>query len=270
VVTPPLTPALVFGSVAHTRHEPVHHHLRHRQYQWLVDLDSLPELPWGLRWLGRIDARDHLDGSGREGGIRGDLARFLHLRGVTLARDDRVLMLAHARVLGHVFDPLTIFWCLTAHGTLRALVFEVHNTYGGRHAYLVEPDGTGRARVDKAFQVSPFNDTSGRYDVMTGLAPDRVAVAITLLRDGRRVLTASSIGQPRPLTTATLLRAALVAPLMPQRVSVLIRLHGIRLWLRGLPVLRRPEPTNPARTGPARPDPTRTDLDQLCHRRPIR
>ena len=45
-------------------------------------------------------------------------------------------MLAHARVLGHAFDPMTAFWCFAADGALRAVLVEVHNTYGGRHAYV--------------------------------------------------------------------------------------------------------------------------------------
>ena len=239
-MTAPATPALVVGSVAHTRHEPFRYQLRHRQYQWLVDLDAPPMLPCGLRWLGRLDARDHLDGGRLGGGTRGDLERFLRRRGIALAADDRVLMLAHARVLGHVFDPLTVFWCLTPQGALRALVLEVHNTHGERHAYLLDADHRGRGHIEKAFYVSPFNDTRGKYDVAVRLEPDRVGVSVILSRDGRRVLTASSVGRPRGLTVAALLRTVLANPVMPQQVTALIRLHGVRLWLRRLPVLPRP------------------------------
>lgn len=235
----PDLPALVVGSVSHTRHDPFRYHLRHRHYQWLVDLDALPRLRRGLRWLGCIDARDHLDGGRLGTGIRGDLEDFLRHHGIRLDDADRVLMLAHARVLGHVFDPLTVFWCLTPAGTVRALVFEVHNTYGERHAYLLEPDERGRAHIDKAFHVSPFNDVRGHYDVAVRLAPDRVGVSVVLHRDGRRVLTASSVGRPRRLTTRALLLTAVRLPAMPQRVTALIRFHGVRLWLRRLPVLPR-------------------------------
>ena len=117
---------------------------------------------WPARLLARFDARDHLDGGRLGGGIRGDVDRFLAARGVELDPADRVLMLAHARVLGHTFDPLSVFWCLAPTAPLRAVVFEVHNTYGERHAYLLDVDDSGRAEVDKAFYVSPFNDTSGQ------------------------------------------------------------------------------------------------------------
>ena len=63
--------------------------------------------------------------------------------------------------LGHVFDPLTVFWCFDSGGDLACVVAEVHNTYGERHAYLLRPDHSGTARTGKELYVSPFNDVSG-------------------------------------------------------------------------------------------------------------
>ena len=240
VVVPPALPALVVGQVSHTRFHPIRHSFRYEHYQWLVDLDELPRLPWQLRMLARFDARDHLDQGRRGGGIRGDVDRFLAARGIEPHATDRVLMLAHARVLGHAFDPLSVFWCLAADDTVRAVIFEVHNTYGQRHAYLMQPDADGRASVDKAFYVSPFNDTAGRYDVRAVLRPDRVAVRIGLERGGRRVMTASTTGSPIPATSRAIATVAARHALMTQRVSLLIRWHGIRLWLRRLAVQPRP------------------------------
>lgn len=236
----PELPALVVGRVNHTRRVPKRHAFTYGQYQWLVDVDSLPRFAWPLSLLARFDARDHLDSGRLGGGIRGDLERFLAQHGVRLPDGSRILMLANARVLGHVFDPLTVFWCLAGDGSLVAVVFEVHNTYGGRHAYLMDVDASGRATSDKAFYVSPFNDVTGTYSVRLRLAPDRVAVSVGLDRDGTRVLTATTSGRPVQATRVNLLRTSLRHPLMPQRVTALIRLHGILLWLRRLPVQPRP------------------------------
>lgn len=235
------------GRVRHTRFRPLRYSLVHRHYQWLVDLDDLPRPPWPLRALARFDARDHLDTGRLGGGIRGDLERFLAHRGVPLAPDDRTLMLAHARVFGHVFDPLTIFWILTPAGQVRQVVFEVHNTYRQRHAYVLNapPDGTVQDREfvqDKEFHVSPFNDTAGSYRIRIRSTPQTLAVNVELHRNGERIMAASTAGTPVPATIPALLRTALAHPFMTQQVSALIRFHGIRLWLRHLP-LRRPSPT---------------------------
>jgi hypothetical protein len=236
---PPL-PALVVGEVSHTRRVPVRHAFTYRAYQWLVDVDALPRLPFWLRPLARFDARDHLDG-GRHGGIRADLESFLAGRGIELDPADRVVMLANARVLGHVFDPLTVFWAVGADGLLRAVVFEVHNTYGQRHAYLLDVDDRGRAETEKAFYVSPFNDVSGRYDIRLRVDPALVSVTVGLDRDEERVMVATTRGVPEPATGRSLLRTTATHLFMTHRVSALIRFHGIWLWMRRLPVQARPE-----------------------------
>ncbi len=239
-VAPPLVPSLVVGRVSHTRRVPLRHTFDHRHVQWLVDIDDLPRFPWPTRLLARFTAADHLDRGRTGAGIRGDLARFLARRGIALEPADRVLMLAHARSLGHVFDPLTVFWCLTVEDELRAVVLEVHNTYGERHAYLVEVDDTGRASVDKAFYVSPFNDVTGRYAIRLRLEPEVVSVTVGLDRSGRRVLTATTSGTPVPATWRSVVQVTVRHLFMTHRVSALIRIHGMRLWLRRLPVLTRP------------------------------
>jgi DUF1365 family protein len=160
-----------------------------------------------------------------------------------MGEGSRILMLANARVLGHVFDPLTVYWCLEETGGLRCIVAEVHNTYGERHAYLLEPDRTGAASVDKAFYVSPFNDVTGTYALRFVLTGHKVVVDVDLTREGRRLLRASFVGTPTTATTGALVRALLRRPAMPHKVTALIRLHGIRLWLRRLPLVQRPTPT---------------------------
>lgn len=236
----PVLPALVVGEVHHTRHRPVAHAFRHTHYQWLIDLDAPPVLPRWLRpWAG-FRGEDHLAGEPGLSALKANVRRVLEREGIATEPGDRVVMLAHARVLGHVFDPMSAFWCFTADGALRGIVVEVHNTYGGRHAYVVPAEEASRSRVAKGFYVSPFNDLHGDYDIRFHLAPDTVAVAIRLTREGEPLVTASVHGICRAATTRTV--AAVVArhPLMTQRVSGLIRAHGIWLWARRLPVVRRP------------------------------
>ena len=68
-------------------------------------------------------------------------------------------MLANARVLGHVFDPLSVFWCFDADGALVCIVAEVHNTYGERHVYLLRPDPSGTAEDGQVASTSRPSST---------------------------------------------------------------------------------------------------------------
>ena len=238
----PVLPAIVDGVVFHSRHDPLQHAFGHHVYQWLVDLDHVPRPQWWLRPFAGFDARDHLggDGPGASRDIKANVERFLAGRSIHLGDRGRVVMLANARVLGHVFDPLTVYWCFTVDSTLTCVVAEVHNTYGERHAYLLEPDTAGEVGVDKGFFVSPFNDVSGRYTMKFSITERSVAVTIALHRHDHEVFRAAFTGMPTPATARTIARYALRMPAMPHKVSALIRYHGIVLWLRRLPIIKRP------------------------------
>lgn len=236
----PTLPALVVGQVHHTRHRPLVHSFTHRTYQWLVDLDAMPRLPRWLRPFATFRGEDHLSGEPGIEVLRANVLRLLDRDGVDTTDVTRVVMLANARVLGHTFDPMSAFWCFAADGSLRAVLVEVHNTYGGRHAYVLRPDATGRADTAKEFYVSPFNDVEGDYAIRFHLGPGRVGVAIRLLVGDEPLVTASVTGAPEPATTPAIVRTVARHPLMTQRVSGLIRVHGIWLWLRRLPVRPRP------------------------------
>jgi DUF1365 family protein len=235
---PPL-PALVAGHVSHRRRGPVAHGFRHRVYQWLVDLDEVPVQPWYLKPFASFKAADHLGDAGLP--IKANVENYLSLHGIHLGAGGRVVMLANARVLGHVFDPLSVFWCFDGSGVLVCIVAEVHNTYGERHVYLLHPDPSGVARTRKAFYVSPFFDVTGDYELRFVLHPDRVAVTVLLHRDAAVAFSATFHGRPGPAGRAALARHLLRSPLLPQRVSAQIRLHGGWLWLRRQPVIHRPQ-----------------------------
>jgi DUF1365 family protein len=145
-------------------------------------------------------------------------------------------MAANARAFGYCFNPISVFWCFDRALAPAGVIVEVHNTYGGRHAYLVHPDDRGRARVDKQLYVSPFHGTDGWYDVRAPLPGDDLLVAITLHTDDGATFSASLAGR----RTATSARRAAPAAL---RGAALIRAHGVALWLRRLPVQPRPVAT---------------------------
>ncbi len=220
-------PGLYDATIRHTRRRPIHRQFVHRSHVWLVDLDALPD----HGPLGRFEARDHLGSP--DATIRANVDAFLATHGIDLT-GGRVLMAANARAFGNGFNPISVFWCFDRAGAPAGTIVEVHNTYGGRHAYLVHPDEQGRARVDKQLYVSPFHGTDGWYDVSVPLPGDDLLVAITLHTDDGATFSASLAGRR---TTTSARRAAPAAI----RGAALIRMHGIRLWLRRLPVQPRPD-----------------------------
>ena len=232
-----MTAALYECRITHARTVPLRNVFSYRSYLWLVDLDHLPRLGPGLRLLAGFSARDHLGDPRR--GIRENLDGFLAARGVDLG-GGRVTMLAHARVLGYVFNPLTVYWCHQADGALACVVAEVHNTYGERHAYLLHTDARGRAQVPKEFYVSPFYPVDGRYRMSLPEPDGRLALSIVLGRPDGHSFTASVRGRAVPATARALIGAAARHPWSTAAVTARIRWQGVQLYLRGLRVAPRP------------------------------
>jgi uncharacterized protein len=230
------TPALYDCRITHTRHQRTQRRFTHRGYLWLVDLDELPRLPRWLRPLAEFRAGDHLGDPDRS--IRANVERWLAERGIDLAGGP-VWMLANARVLGYVFNPLSLYWCHRIDGALACVVAEVHNTYGERHCYLLHPDDAGRASAAKEFYVSPFLTVDGHYEMSVPRPGERLAVTVALRQAGSTALAASIQGARRPATARELLRLQLHTPLPTHRIWALIRAHGFVLWLRRFPITPR-------------------------------
>lgn len=226
------TPALYRTTISHTRREPFERSFTHRSHTWLVDVDELPDHRPLAFARGTFEARDHLGSPDRT--LRQNLEAFLATEGVTLDPAGRILLATQPRAFGYCFNPISVWWCLDHLGRLEATVVEVHNTYGDRHAYLVDPDEQGRASTDKAMYVSPFHGTDGHYELAVPLPGDRMHVAVTLHAEGTR-FSASLAGHRTDRGTVRSTTAAV-------RGSALIRMHGIWLWLRRLPI--RPRPTH--------------------------
>ena len=232
-----MTAALYDATVGHVRRIDPPRAFAHRIYLWLVDLDAPPRLSWWLRPFARFDRRDHFR-AGDDRPIRAKLDAWLGERGVDL-KGGKVVMLAGARVLGYAFNPITVYWCHDSGGRLACVVAEVHNTYGGRHAYLLDPDEDDRSRAEKQFYVSPFQRMDGEYRMHLPHPAALLALTVALHQEDRTPLVATLRGVRRPASPRWLARMVLARPLLPQRVSGLIRRHGVALWLRKAPITAR-------------------------------
>jgi DUF1365 family protein len=223
VTAAPPVPALYQGDVVHSRNSPITHRFRYPVCYWLVDIDQGPQPTGILRFLTGVDARDHVN-----------VRALLGERGLTA---DRVIMLAMARTLGYVFNPISVFWCYDAGGTRVAVLAEVNNTYGARHTYVLDVDDHGSAVIDKAMYVSPFYPVDGHYRFRVSEPTESLMVSVMLQRADDEPFVATLRGERRSATFANVLRSALRYP--AARTSALIRWQGVRRWRRGWEVLPR-------------------------------
>ncbi len=229
--------ALYECRITHVRTSPLRNAFTYDSYQWLVDLDDLPRISRWLQPLASFRSADHLGDPQR--GIRDNVDRYLARHQIDLG-GGRITMLTHARVLGHAFNPLTVYWCHNADGTLECVIAEVHNTYRQRHCYLLRTDSRGRAEVAKEFYVSPFFPVDGRYQMTLPEPGTRLGLTIVLHRPGSPPFVASVHGSRRGAGPSALLLAAARHPWSTAAVTARIHWQGVQLYARGLRVAARP------------------------------
>lgn len=257
--------ALYLGTVMHARHGPSRHRFRYRIASLLLDLDTLGELDREMRFfsvdranLFSFHQRDHgpRDGSPLKPWVESVFAEH----GCPI-EGGRVLCLSMARTLGYAFNPLTVYWGYRADGLLAGVLYEVKNTFGDQHCYMVpaEPDHVaGHAlsqEARKVFHVSPFFDMSGGYRFRTDEPGETLALLIRLVgEDGQDRMIATHSARRRPLTDASLTATLFTHPLNTLKVIGGIHWEALRLWMKKATFHARPEPpAAPVSRGHGRP-----------------
>ncbi|MGA3401092.1 MAG: DUF1365 family protein [Acetobacteraceae bacterium] len=240
------------GQVVHTRFRPVRHRLKHRLMWLLLDLDELPMLSRRLRLfsLNRfnlVDFRDRDHGDCSRTPLRAQIEQ--HLRRAGLEPDGGAIrVLCMPRVLGTVFNPLSVFFCHRADGRLHAMLYEVNNTFGDRHSYLVPVAAADshrpvlRQSCEKQLHVSPFMDMAMTYHFRIAPPADRAIVAIEGHDAEGPMIAAAYAGRRHALTDANLLRACFAQPLLGAQVLGAIHWEALKLWRKGIRLRARPQP----------------------------
>lgn len=239
--------------VAHLRRRPFRHRLDYRIWALLLDLDRLDDAAAASRLFAcdragivSFHAIDHgpRDGSPLRAWADGVLAA------AGIARPARIRMLAMPRVLGYVFNPITLYLCEDESGEPSAVIYQVKNTFGDQHPYVAKLAGgqSHRHAAGKTMHVSPFIGMAAHYAFTLAVSDRRIGLVIDEREEGARVLTASLTGRREPMTDRALLRALAAMPFVTVKAMAAIHLHALRLRLKGARYHARPAPPAPTPT----------------------
>jgi DUF1365 family protein len=242
------------GEVMHRRLRPFGHRFVYGIASLLVDLDNLSKLGLSLLSHNRfnlfaIHDRDHgpRDGSPLRPWVEAEL------RAAGIALDGgRIFLHCLPRLLGYVFNPISVYWCYGADGQLRAVLCEVKNTFGEQCSYVLPaPPGREaaaplRASCAKRMYVSPFIAMEGRYRFRIDAPEGQLRLVITESdRDGP-LLVARHTAARHALDDRALLRAFAAFPFLTAKVIVAIHWQALRLWLKGARIEPHPAPKSSA------------------------
>jgi len=242
--------ALYLGRVMHARLKPFRHRFAYRVFTCLFDVDGLAALAGRLRLFGHnrfnlfsFHDRDHgaRDGTALRPWVEARLAEA----GLD-AKPARIELLCFPRLLGYVFNPLSIFFCRDNAGHLATVVYEVKNTFGDQHCYVlpVPPRADESAPVihgtDKKFYVSPFIEMDCTYRFRLTEPGERLAVLIRQADAQGELLIATLTGNRVDLDDKSIARAFIRHPLMTAKVMAAIHWEALWLWVKGARLVPRP------------------------------
>jgi DUF1365 family protein len=242
--------SLYRAEVMHQRFEGMSYRFRYRVFSILLDVDAIDAAAVSTRLFSRnrwnlfsFYDRDHL--AAGESDLRSWAERVLAQQGID-GSGLIMRLLCFPRILGFVFNPLSLWYCETRDGSPRAVIAEVRNTFGERHCYVLRPqngvtDWPLCDSHDKQFHVSPFIGMHARYEFRLSRPQQHLAVAIREYADDQLLLIATQAGDRVPFTSWRLLLEALRVPFQTFKVVGAIHWQALKIWLRGGRFHRKPE-----------------------------
>ena len=245
--------AMYTATVMHRRRVAPLYRFVYRIFYLLLDIDRIDELDRSLRWFSRnrfnllsFRDSDYADGAGS---LRAWASRVLTQAGIDID-GGRIRLLTLPRLLGHAFNPISLWYCEHRDGRLLAVIAEVRNTFGEKHSYLLPaPASSERASAyqwsqhkDKCFHVSPFFDLVGRYHFELASPGEKLMVRINETREGQPIFDASLSGEREALSDRRILQQVARMPWMTVKVVVGIHWQALKIWWRGAKFHPKPAP----------------------------
>lgn len=233
------------GVVMHHRFRPKRHRFIYRVFSFCLDLNELSDLNKKLRLfsvnrfnLFSFHEKDHGRGDKK---LKEHITGILDQHGYNSA-SSKVTLLCYPRILGYVFNPLSVYFCYNKKGELRVILYEVSNTFGKRHIYLLpvkkNQSTTVRHFSNKELYVSPFMPMETSYSFRIIPPEEKVSICIQQLaglgKSSEKILNALFTGKKESLSDTQLLKLFISHPLMTLKVIAAIHWEAARLWIKGL------------------------------------
>ena len=227
------------GKVIHRRFKPKNHYFKYRVFSLLIDLDDLNEIDNKIKLFSynkfniiSFFDKDHGDRDGSS--LKNWVKKKLENIGID-NREVKIKLFCYPRILGYVFNPLSVFFIYDKYDKIISIFYEVKNTFGEQHTYVFKTSSFG-SKIEnncvKKFFVSPFMDLKSEYFFKILIPGNTLSVVIDQRDSGGKLLFASQDGKRCDLTSKNLLFSYLRHPLMTFKIISAIHFEALRLWLK--------------------------------------
>ena len=233
------------GTVIHKRFKPKIHFFKYKVFSLLIDLSELDNLDKKIGFFSynkfnliSFFDKDHGD---RDGSLVINWVKKNLKENDVNCENIRIKLLCYPRILGYVFNPLSIFYVYDKNDKLISLLYEVKNTFSEQHTYIfkIKENNLLQHNCEKKFHVSPFIEMNCSYFFRTLKPADKISIIIDQYQLNEKILYASQDGKRTDFTTSELIKSYLKHPLMTFKVIVAIHFEAFKLWTKGIKFIQK-------------------------------
>ena len=234
------------GSVIHKRFKPKEHFFKYKVFSLFLDLSELNELDDKLNFFSlnkfNLISFYEVDHGNRDGSSLLDWVKNNLSNNNVSTVNIRVKLLCYPRILGYVFNPLSVFFVYDQNENLISILYEVKNTFGEQHTYFFKVENQNKLiqnNCSKKFHVSPFIEMNCNYFFKILNPAQKLSVIIDQYDQKGKILFASQDGERSDLTSKNLMKSYLKHPLMTFKIISAIHFEAFKLWMKGIKFIKK-------------------------------
>jgi DUF1365 family protein len=233
------------GTVIHKRFKPKSHFFRYKVFSLFIDLSELNTLEKKISFFSynRFNLISFFD---KDHGNRDGLSLIewvkKNLKENRINSEEiKIRLLCYPRILGYVFNPLSVFYVYDKNENLISVLYEVKNTFGEQHTYIfkVENGRLLQHNCSKKFHVSPFIEMNCDYFFKILKPSEKISIIINQYQLKEKILYASQDGTRVDFTSLELIKSYLKHPLMTFKIISAIHFEAFKLWVKGIKFVKK-------------------------------
>ena len=241
-----MTSSIYNGTVIHKRFKPKTHYFKYNVFSLLIDLSELDQLNNKIKFfsynrfnLVSFYEKDHGDRDGKS--LIDWVQKNLDDNNVN-SKNIKIKLLCYPRILGYVFNPLSVFYVYDIDERIICILYEVKNTFGEQHTYIFrvnDDKNLYQHNCLKKFHVSPFIEMDCKYFFRILKPGEKISVIIDQYQTDEKILYASQDGKRVDLNTKELIKSYISHPLMTFKIISAIHYEAFKLWLKGIRFIKK-------------------------------
>ena len=234
------------GHIIHKRFKPKKHFFSYKTFSMLIDLKELKSIDKSIKFFSynkfNILSFHNIDHGPRDGSSLIKWVNLLLKKSQINIKYGSIKLLCFPRFFGYVFNPLSIFYCYDKRSKLKAILYEVKNTFNEQHTYIFKTKLSSNKILNKChkkFYVSPFMEMKTFYNFRLFQPSNKINISIKQSDNTGVLLIATQVGKRIKLDSKNLFSEFLTHPLMSFKVIMAIHFEAFRLWIKGVKLVKK-------------------------------